>query len=171
MANPEEREMSEATTLQPIQGGFTRLAARMVLPVVAVALGSGGSVPTAPMCPTGQVPVVSSATYAIYTTSASQSRLEDVTKLKNRCFVPVTQMPSGSGSTSQPSSCATGTSPLGTGTVWGTYYDGKDVGRQAEDTSTVNDRCVVEIPQAITSPCPPGTHARVVGGKTYCVPN
>jgi hypothetical protein len=62
-------------------------------------------------------------------------------------------------------------SKLAIGTVWGTYYDGQDVERQAEDTGAVNDRCIVEISEAVPLPCPPGTHAILLGGKTYCVPN
>ena len=161
--------MSEATTLQSIQHGYTRLTAGMALLLVAVALG--GCFHTPPTCPSGQVPVVSTATHAVYVTAASQVQVENVTQVKNRCIVPVTQMPSSTGSTAQPASCATGSLPLVTGTVGGTYYDALDVGKQGEDTKTVNDRCIVEIRPAITSPCPPGTHARVVGGKTYCVPN
>jgi len=159
--------MSEATTLYAIQNGFTRTASGMAALVVAIALS--GCFHTAPTCPAGQVPVVSTATYAVYTTAANQYQVENVKQVKDRCFVPVTEKPAGS--TSQPSSCATGTSPLVTGTVWGTYYDGKDVGRQAEDTKTVNDRCIVEIPAESALGCDPGFHAVVRGGKTYCVPN
>ncbi len=161
--------MNEATTLQSIQGGFTRMASGMAVLVMAIALS--GCFHTVPTCPAGKVPVVSTATYTVYITAANQYQLENVTQVKDRCFVPVTEKPAGSGSTSQPASCTAPTSPLVTGTVWGTYYDGQDVGKQGEDTKTVNDRCIVEIRQAITSPCPPGTHAVVYGGKTYCVPN
>jgi len=161
--------MSEATTLQSIQGGFTRMASGMAALVIAVALS--GCFPTVPTCPSGQVPVVPTVTYAVYISAASQYQVEDVTKVKNRCIVPVMQMPSGSGSTAQAASCPAGTSPLVTGTVWGTYYDGQDVGKQAEDTKTVNDRCIVEITGPVPLPCPPGTHPVVYGGKTYCVPN
>jgi hypothetical protein len=163
--------MSEATTLQSIKGGFTRMASGMAVLVMAFALG--GCFHTVPTCPAGQVPVVSTAAYAVYTTAANQNQVENVTQVKNRCFVTVTEKPAGSGSTSQPTSCPAGTSKLAIGTVWGTYYDGLDVGKQAEDTGAVNDRCIVEVPLLIPvpNPCPPGTHAKVIAGRTYCVPN
>jgi hypothetical protein len=167
--NPEEKAMSEATTLQSIRGGFIRMASGMAALVMAIALS--GCFQTVPTCPSGQVPVVSTATYAVYVTAADKYQVENVKELKSRCFVPVTEKPAGSGSTSQAANCATGTSPLVTGTVWGTYYDGKDVGKQAEDTKTVNERCIVELPPEGGSACDPGFHPVVRGGKVYCVPN
>ena len=161
--------MSDVTTPRSIHGGSARAASGIAALVMAFALG--GCFATAPTCPAGKVPVVSTATYAAYVNSTGQYQVENVTNVKDRCMVPVTEKPAGNGSTSQATSCSAGMSKLAMNTVWGTYYDGKDVGRHADDTATVNDRCIVEINQAITSPCPPGTHAVLLGGKTYCVPN
>lgn len=163
--------MSEATGISSIQSGLGRLAARMTLLVMVVALG--GCFHTAPTCPAGKVSVVSTARYAAYVTSANAYQVENLKEVKDRCLVPVMQKPSGPGSTAQPATCPAGMSKLAVGTVWATYYDGQDVERQGEDTGAVNDRCIVEVPLLIPvpNPCPPGTHAKVIGGKTYCVPN
>lgn len=164
--------MSEAMTISTIRSGFGRLAARAALLALAVVVGACCLIPPA-NCPAGKVPLVSSATYAVYVTSANAYQVENVKQVKDRCLVPVAQMPAGSGSTSQPASCPAGMTKLAVGTVWANYYDGLDVGKQAEDTGAVNDRCIVEVPLIIPTPnpCPPGTHAKVIGGKTYCVPN
>lgn len=166
--------MSEATNLSSIGGGLGRFPARVALLGMAVALG--GCSHTAPTCPAGKVPVVSTARYAAYVTSANAVQVENLKDVKDRCLVPVMQKPTGSGSTSQPATCPAGMSKLAVGTVWATYYDGKDgqdVERQSEDTGAVNDRCIVEVPllNPVPNPCPPGTHPKVVGGKTYCVPD
>lgn len=165
--------MSEATGISSIQSGLGRLAARMTLLVTIGALG--GCFHTAPSCPAGKVPVVSTARYAAYVTSANAVQVENLKDVKDRCVVPVMQKPTGSGSTSQPATCPAGMSKMAVGTVWATYYDGlpQDVERQGEDTAAVNDRCIVEVPLLIPvpNPCPPGTHAKVIGGRTYCVPN
>jgi hypothetical protein len=148
---------------------FARPALRAaLLGWAALGLASCGHTPPG-ACPSGQVPLVSNTTYAVYQ-GGSKVQVEDTRAVKNRCVVPVGEPPAGPAGSFPTPACQGGTVAVSPGTVSASYFGVADASRQLEDMRTVGDRCILEIPPFGVDQCPPGTRPKTIQGAVYCVP-